>query len=149
MKKLGLLIITLVAYLGVNGQANNQLNFGFGLNSFQNSIPIYISYDFVAAEDITVAPVVQLDIANINWMTIGVRADYYFDRLFGSNKHWDFYAGANAGFLWWFDTISGTSDLDLGLEAGTRYWFNEKWAINFEMGGGSSFSSKLGVSMSL
>lgn len=150
MKKIGIFLIVLFSYLGVNGQAQNQLNFGIGLDSFDNSLPMYISYDFSVHEDIKVAPVAQIDLLNFNWMTIGVRSDYYFDRLLGSNSSWDFYAGVNVGFLWIFtNTISGTSDFSWGLEGGSRYWFSDKWGVNLEFGGGSSFSTKLGLSVAL
>jgi len=147
MKQLTLIAVFFLTANGLFAQATPQLNFGFGINS-GGDFPMYASYDFPVNEDISIAPLVQLDLG-FNWLTLGVKGDYYFDRLLQLPSDWDVYGGANGGFNIFFNDHNDASTLELGLQIGGRWHWNDKWALNLEFAGGSSFGTKLGVTVSI
>ena len=117
-----------------------QLNMGLGFN--ENGLPVYGGVDFAVHDEITIGPQATLVFDDDPYMTIGFRGDYHFNRLIEITEEWDLYAGANAG------VGIGTDDtLELGLQIGGRYYWNNKWGINMEFAGGNTFNAKLGVSM--
>jgi len=125
------------------GKGGQQLNFGFG---FGTDFPIYASYDFGVHDDITVAPRVALDLNGFDWLTIAGRGDYHFNSLLNISDEWDFYAGLNIGFR---IGMSGTSSgLQFGAQVGGRWYWNEKWGLNVEFGGGTTMAGGgIGLSM--
>ena len=143
MKKITLLFVfTLVlSATSVFAQARKELNFGL----------IGVNYEMPVSESITIAPSVATDI-NLDWISLGVKANYYFDGLFGiTNDAWDVYGGANAGFgIYNGNDESKSSDLSLGLQIGGRWFWNDKWGVYAEYAGGSlgSFPA-IGVTMKL
>jgi len=145
MKKITFIALMLFGMTNLFGQAKPQLNFGLGFNK-GGDFPIYASYDFPVHEDVSIAPTVQTDL-NLDWMTIGARGDYYFDRLLGLPKDWDVYGGANIGLDFLFG--ANYSELDLGLQVGGRWRWNDMWALNLEFAGGTSFGTKLGVTVAI
>ena len=140
-----LLFVTTLSF----GQANKGLNFGLGLSD--GGIPVYLSYDFPVAANLSVAPFVETNLDGFNWITPGVKVDYYFDQLLGMPDAFDFYAGGNAGFIIYMGNHndSGTGNLHLGLEVGGRWWFSDKWGLNLEFAGGTGYRTKLGLSMKM
>jgi hypothetical protein len=62
-------------------------------------------------------------------------------------QNWDFYAGLNIGFRIGLDNAT-SSGLDLGAQVGGRYYWNDKWGVNVEFGGGSTMAGG-GVGLSL
>ncbi len=129
-------------------KGDKQLNFGLGLNA--DGLPVYAQLDFAVNPDITVSPMAALTAGNsYSFMTIGVHSDYHFNSLLNIPPNWDFYAGVNLGFRFYLGQGSGTSPLVLGLQMGGRYYWNSRWGINLEFGGGAGFGSRIGVSRKL
>lgn len=142
----GLLFITF-AMMAQDGAAplskgEKQLNFGLGFSG--RGIPAYIGIDFAFHNDWTAGPVLRVIIDDdMGFGALG-RVDYHWNRLLEIPSNWDFYLGANLG------VVSGDDfDLDLGLQLGGRWYWNEKWGLNLEFGGGTGYGSSLGVSMKL
>lgn len=120
------------------GQARSQLNFGI----------IGVSYDIPVAADVAISPFAGTNL-DLSWLTVGVKANYYFDGLFGLPEPWDVYAGANVGYAMTLDTnINPDNDLDLGLQVGGRWFWSEKWGLYLELGGGKTGGTAgLGITM--
>ncbi len=124
-------------------KGEKQLNFGLGMA--YSTLPVYVGIDFAVHDDVTVGGQLGLDLAYFDWMSLMARADYHFNRIMGIPKDFDFYAGggigANVGMGGYGSTVG------LNLHVGGRWYWNEIWAINVEMGGGSTFGGLVGVSM--
>jgi hypothetical protein len=143
MKKL----LTIIALSGilffsastVFAQAQRQLNIGL----------IGVSYEIPVATDITIAPAAGVDI-NFNHLSIGVKANYYFDGLFGLPDEWDVFGGINAGYGIALDS-NNNSDFDFGLQIGGRWFWNDKWGVYVELGGGilNGAGGGVGVTMKM
>ncbi|RLD42414.1 MAG: hypothetical protein DRI86_11690 [Bacteroidetes bacterium] len=126
MKKTVLLIAFIASTTLMFGQAQRQLNIGL----------IGVSYEIPLGAAVTIAPTAFTDF-ELNWLTLGVKANYYFDELFGLPAAWDVYAGANAGFgLWIGGNDTKDNGLDVGIHVGGRWFWSEKWGIYLELGGG-------------
>ena len=154
MKKLSLLFLfTLtLSITNVFGQARQELNFGL----------IGVNYEIPVHEDITIAPAVATDF-NLDWITVGVKANYYFDKIFEiTDSAWDVYGGANIGYAfysgrddyYYYDgyrySHNYDNDLDLGLQVGARWFWNDKWGVYAEIAGGSiRFIPTVGITMKL
>jgi hypothetical protein len=151
MKKVTLLVAGLfisLVMLAQEGAAplskgGKQLNFGLGFSS--RGLPTYVGMDFAFHNDWTAGPVVQLIFdENFGFGALG-RVDYHWNRLMGIPSNWDFYLGANVGVI-----SQDEFDIDFGLQIGGRYYWNEKWGVNLEFGGGSGYGGGgIGVSMKL
>ncbi len=140
MKKTLLLIAFIASTTFMFGQAQRQLNFGI----------IGASFDIPVASAIAIAPFAGTDL-NLDYLNLGVKANFYFDELIGLPAAWDLYAGANAGFAMWIGKDNGTSGVDIGLQVGGRWFWNEKWGIYLEFGGGhhSKGTAGLGLTMKM
>lgn len=143
------LILLFLVFSGVlfaqNGQAplsmgERQLNMGLGFN--RDGFPIYGGIDFAVHDDVTIGPQLNLLFDNNSSVAIAFRGDYHFNRLLEIPSNWDVYGGANAGIRMGDDT-----ELELGLQIGGRWYWNDKWGLNLEFGGGNNFGTTLGVSM--
>lgn len=142
MKKL----LTIIALSGilffsastVFAQAQRQLNIGF----------VGVSYEIPVATDITIAPAIGTDF-NFNHLSIGVRANYYFDSLFGLPDEWDVFGGANLGYGIGLD--NNNSDFAFGLQIGGRWFWNDKWGVyaQFEGGNLDGAGGGIGVTMKM
>ncbi|MGQ1786725.1 MULTISPECIES: hypothetical protein [unclassified Saccharicrinis] len=121
-------------------KGDKQLNFGLGFNT--DGFPVYGGVDFAVHDEITIGPQVNMVFGDDSSLSLGFRGDYHFNRLLEITSDWDVYAGANAGL-----GIETNNTLELGLQIGGRYYWDNKWGINLEFGGGNTFSTKLGVSM--
>ena len=121
-----------------------QLNFGIGIDD-GGGIPLYAGVDFHIADNLTLGPVASLSSDFFS----GVGAiNYHFDELFGLPSEWNIYAGANAGFIASLDDDFSGDGFGIGLQLGGRYFFNDRWGINLEGGGGNQISGgKLGMTM--
>ena len=124
-------------------KGGKQLNFGLGFSGY--GLPVYVGMDFAFHNDWTAGPAIRMVFDDpFRFGALG-RVDYHWNRLIGIPSNWDFYLGANLGF------ISGNEfDLDLGLQLGGRWYWSEKWGLNLEFGGGYGYGGgTLGVSMKL
>lgn len=124
-------------------KGEKQLNFGLGLA--YSTFPVYVGMEYAVHDDITVGGQLGFDMAYFDWMSIMARGDYHFNRIIGIPKDFDFYAGAGVGVnigMGGYATAVG-----LNLHVGGRWYWDEKWGLNLEMGGGTTFGGRLGVSM--
>ena len=152
MKKF-LLLILLAGMFSAFSQApldkgQKQLNFGLG---FGGGLPAYIGMDFAIHPDITLGGEVYMNLDGFDYIVPKFRGDYHFNTLIGIPPEFDFYAGANVGFLVYFGNgDSYTTGLDLGLQVGGRWYWNDKWGINLELGGGvKNYGGRFGLSMKM
>ncbi len=140
MKKITLLLLVagLFSFNSVFSQATKQLNFGI----------VGISYEIPVATDITIAPFAGSNL-DLSYLTLGVKGNYYFDNLVGLSDPWDFYGGANLGYALGISNDKD-NDIALGLQVGGRWFWNEKWGIYLEFGGGNlGGAGGLGITMKL
>jgi len=87
---------------------------------------------------------------DLDYLVLGVKADYYFDKLFELPPEWDVYGGINGGYkIWLGDNDNNDSDFDLGVEVGGRWFWNDKWGVVLEVSGGVGYGGMLGVTMKL
>lgn len=143
------------------GIGQTQVNAGFGLSSW--GLPVYVGFDNGIHNDITLGGEFSFRTYNSVWKSvqynhtifaISGNGNYHFNRILNIPRNWNFYAGLNIGFhsvsspkYYPGNVISG---LGLGMQVGGRYYFNEKFGINLEFGGGNAFSGgKFGVSIKL
>ena len=137
------------------GQA--QINAGLGFSSW--GLPVYVGMDYGIAQDITIGGELSFrsySDGGYSSSIIGIsgNGNYHFNRIMNIPSNWDFYAGLNLGFYNW-SSPSGyggnhSSGLGLGVQVGGRYYFNSKWGINLEFGGGNAASGgQFGVSFKL
>ena len=80
--------------------------------------------------------------------------NYHFNTVLEIPRNWDLYAGLNISYFVWNSPSdyggSHSSGLVLGLQAGGRYYFSKKTAVNFEVGGQlAGAGAKLGFSFIL
>ncbi len=130
MKKL----ITITAFIGIaiitfqndaQAQATKQLNLGI----------VGVSYELPVSSAITIAPAAFTN-TDFSHLILGVKANYYFDDLFTLHNDWDVYGGANAGFGLGIGNDKD-SDFGFGAQVGGRWFWNEKWGVYAEIGGGN------------
>ncbi|WP_207214085.1 hypothetical protein [Flavobacterium anhuiense] len=146
MRKSTLSIFTLLCFASVFAQARKEINFGL----------IGINYEIPVHRDITIAPGVGTTL-DLDWLNAGVKGNYYFDHVFGiTDDAWDVYGGANVGYS--FDLRDDHdnnghdgSDFNVGLQIGGRWFWNDKWGVYVEIGGGnvSGFSPGIGLTLKL
>jgi len=143
MKKIILIVVAILAVNFAFSQAKSELNFG-GLGT-----GLYLSYEIPVASAVTIAPLAKTD-WDFNHLVLGVKADYYFDELFGLPDAWDVYGGLNGGYRIWFsDGHSASDSFDIGAEIGGRWFWSDRWGLNLEFGGGTSVNGGLGITMRL
>jgi len=139
MKKSIIILFFVFAASGAFAQATKQLNFGI----------IGVGFDIPVASAIAITPYAGTDLG-LNYLNLGVKASYYFDELIGLPEAWDLYAGAGVGFAMWIGNgNSSTSGLDIGLQVGGRWFWNEKWGIYLEFGGGHHTGGTAGLGLTM
>jgi len=126
-----------------------QLNFGVGLNG--DGVPLYFGGDVNIANNVTLGA--QGSYTSDRIGILG-NLNYHFDEIFEIPSEWNVYAGANAGIYLDNDNNNNNnndkSTFGFGLQIGGRYFFNDKWAVNLEVGGGNVLSGgKLGATFKL
>lgn len=134
-------------------KGKTQINAGLGFSNY--GIPIYVGLDYGIHPDISIgaqgafrsydnsgfkASIIELS-GNVN---------YHFNSILKiKDNHWDVYAGLSVGYwIWNWDTnFPGSNASGAGLygQLGGRYFFNPKWAVNLEFGGGTMSGGKLGI----
>jgi hypothetical protein len=141
MKKSTILFFFLFTFFVVNvfGQARQELNFGL----------VGANYEIPVQKNITIAPGASTNF-DFNWLTLSVRGNYYFDNLFEiTNESWDVYGGLAAGYSFYNGDGKKDSDFDLGLHLGGRWFWNEKWGVYLELGGGSVQGMNGGIGLTV
>ena len=149
MKKITVFFVfgLFLSMTNVFGQARHELNFGL----------IGANYEIPVHKDITIAPGIGTNL-DLDWLNIGVKGNYYFDNVFGlSDPAWDVYGGLNLGYSVFMgdndpnDTDKDESDINLGLQIGGRWFWNDKWGVYLEIAGGniSGLSPMIGVTVKM
>lgn len=149
MKKLGLIclflsFVTLASAQSPIGANGKQLNFGIGIDGY--GVPLYVGMDFGVHPDITIGGQLGLNLG-FDYFSLSFRSDYHFNTLLSIPRDWDLYGGLNIGFIAGLDDNYSGSGLDIGLQVGGRYYWNNAWGVNLEFGGGNNISGgRLGLS---
>ncbi len=149
---------------GTLGKGGKQFNAGLGFSNY--GVPIYAGLDFGVHESITIGP--KISFRNYNDKYLGTKysqslvvvsfnGNYHFNKLFNLPSEWDVYAGASLGYYLWSEgKINGTpysgaqaSSLGFDGQVGGRYFFNKKFAINLELGGGTGTGGNFGITYKL
>jgi hypothetical protein len=149
MKKITVFFVfgLFLSMTNVFGQARHELNFGL----------IGANYEIPVHKDITIAPGIGTNL-DLDWLNIGVKGNYYFDNVFGlSDPAWDVYGGLNLGYSVFMgdndpnDNDKDESDINLGLQFGGRWFWNDKWGVYLEIAGGnvSGLSPMIGVTVKM
>jgi hypothetical protein len=121
-----------------------ELNIGLGLNA--DGLPLYASFDFPVATNVTVSPVLGVTLSNPeSYISLAGAVNYHFNQLLEIPSNWDLYAGGSIGFHMFMGNSNETSPLELNLQVGARYFWSKDWGINLELGGGSGYSGLIGV----
>ena len=159
---IGFLVITTILFAQKPiSKGQTQLNAGVGFSSW--GMPVYFGLDYDIYPDISIGAEISYRSYSESWVggkysqtIIGFlgNGNYHFNRVLNIPSPWDFYAGLNLGFynISSPNNYNGSVDSGLGLGAqiGGRYYFNKKWAINFDLGGGNSVSGgKIGITFKL
>lgn len=139
MKKITLLFVfgLIIGATTIFGQATKQLNFGL----------IGVSYDIPVATNIAISPFAGTNF-DVKWLNLGVKGNYYFDGLLKLPVEWDIYGGAAVGYAIAIDNDK-KSDLDLGLQVGARWFWNDKWGVYLEFGGGGHTGGTGGLGLTV
>jgi len=149
------------------GGGEMQVNGGFGFSNY--GIPIYVGMDYGFNEDITFGG--EISYRSYSQSFFGVKfkhkiigfsgnANYHFNNLLSLPTEFDLYGGVSLGFYSWSTSSSGSSlikytgsggsGLGVGLQIGGRYFFNESWGANLQLGGGNAASgAQIGVTYQL
>jgi len=123
----------------VFGQARSELNFGL----------IGANYEIPVHKDISIAPGASTNF-DLNWLTLHVKANYYFDNLLElTDEAWDVYGGIGTGFAIYNGNDNKDNGFDLGLHVGGRWFWNDKWGVYLEFGGGSTQGASGGVGLTV
>jgi len=152
MKRVLLLILVAAMFTTAFSQAplskgQKQLNMGLGMSGY--GLPAYIGMDFSIHPDVTLGGEVAFNLQGFDYITPRFLANYHFNTLIGIPPEFDFYAGGNLGFVIYFGDGENISGLDLGLQVGGRWYWNNKWGLNLEFAGGTGWGTKFGVSMKM
>ena len=177
MKKLILSITTLFIAFSINAQVayqqgDNQLNFGFNVGQGPG---IWGSYEVGITDNISVggeaaigfrAGVGSVYVTSYNYFQANFRfsgfANYHFAQLVGLPDEWDLYGGADIGYSIWTKSSNApdggaydwynwnNSSFMIGAHGGGRWFWNEKWGVMAEFGGGYGyFVAKGGLTLKL
>lgn len=136
-----------------------QLNAGFATSGWDN--PIYFGADYGLQNNFTIGAEVSYQTYKsfgIKSTIIGLQANgnYHFNEILELPSEWDLYGGLSLNYYYWNTDIDGGLDFvddesfGLGAQIGGRYFFNDKFGINLEVGGGNATSGgKIGVTYKL
>ncbi len=119
-----------------------QLNAGTGF--YSGGFPIYAFADFTVNPNWTIGPQINFVFYNNFSFVVSGRADYHFNSLLNIPSVWDLYAGATMGI-----DFSHQLSFSSGIHVGGRWYWDKTWGLNVEIGGGTYFSSTVGISMKL
>ncbi len=107
--------------------------------SFGDNGTINAQYEIPIVENVTISPavVIPFDFDNLS---VGVRADYYFDSLMKLPEPWDIWGGVDTGIV-----LGGDDNFNINGHVGVEYKFDETWGILAEFGGGTASFGGIGV----
>jgi outer membrane immunogenic protein len=142
------------------GKGGKQLNVGLGFSDW--GVPIYVGADFGVHDDVTIGPKISYRNRTYRFganrydqslIVLGFNGNYHFNKLLNLESKWNLYAGLTLGYYLWSDSdFPGARDSDVGLDLqiGGRYFFNDKFGLNLELGGGSGTGAgSFGITLKL
>jgi len=144
MKKLATFLLFTGLLFGFSNTASAQEDYS-ALNlyvSFGDNTSINAQYEIPIMENVTISPSVVIPL-DFDYLTVGVRADYYFDYLMGLSKDWDIWGGLDTGFVVGKDNDNDV--FNINIHVGTEYKINPTWGILAEFGGGTASFGGIGV----
>ena len=147
MKKLVTLLLTIGVFMIAAETTYAQENYGGVLNTFVkfgDDASIGAHYEIQVASSVTVSPEARIWFNDENTIALGGRADYYFDELLGLVEPWDIWGGVDAGII-----TNGDDDFDLNIHIGFEYKLSDTLGLVLELGGGSTTSGGIGLSIRL
>lgn len=166
MKKLILIIAFGFLSNGIFAQnplaeGQTQLNAGIGLSGW--GVPVYVGFDYGIAKDWSLGGQLSFQTDddhyngykyNSSAIGIGANGNYHFNRIMKIPSDFDFYAGASLTYyIWNYDNYPNNAhpdntSLGLGLQVGGRYFFNDTFGLNLELGGNTGTNgAKFGVTV--
>ena len=107
--------------------------------SFGGNGAINAQYEIPIVENVTISPAVVIPL-DFDDLSVGVRADYYFDSLMKLPEPWDIWGGVDTGIV-----LGGDDAFNINGHVGVEYKFNETWGILAEFGGGTASFGGIGV----
>lgn len=149
---------------------DNQINFGIYVGK---GFGFYGSYERGITDNISAGAELGIGVRNEFYGNYGysdynfsqsnyrftVNGQYHFAQLVGISEEWDLYGGLDIGYSIWTksnDTPAEvaynwyTSSFLIGINGGARWFWNEQWGVNAEIGGGLGyFVFKTGLSVKL
>ncbi len=157
---------------GTLKEGKTQLNAGLGFSGW--GTPVFLGLDYGLGNNFTLGGEVSYRSYSNNYnygygndyqynysiIGLGANVNYHFNQVLDLPSKWDLYGGASLNYFIWNNSYkyngsnsnnvfnpnyANTSGIGFGLQAGVRYFFNSKWGINFETGGGSIFGGKIGL----
>jgi len=146
MKKLTTFLLFTGLLIGVTNAVSAQEDYT-ALNlyvSFGDNNAINAQYEIPVAENITVSPAVVIPFS-FDYLTIGVRADYYFDHLMRLSKDWDIWGGLDTGFNIGDDNNNNNNVFNINVHVGVEYKITPTLGILAEFGGGTASFGGIGV----
>ncbi len=141
MKKLITLLFFGFVFAAITNNVTAQEDYS-ALNlyvSFGDNGAINAQYEIPIVENVTISPavVIPFDFDNLS---VGVRADYYFDSLMKLPEPWDIWGGVDTGIV-----LGGNDAFNINGHVGVEYKFDETWGILAEFGGGTASFGGIGV----
>lgn len=144
MKKLLTLLLFTGFFIGMSNSVTAQEDYS-ALNlyvSFGDNSAINAQYEIPVMENVTVSPAVVLPF-DFDDISVGVRADYYFDSLMSLPEPWDIWGGVDTGIV-----LGGDDDaFNLNAHVGVEYKFSPAWGLLAEFGGGTASFGGIGVGL--
>lgn len=136
MKKNLRIILFSILLMGASSHLHAQESYGGALNlfgSFGEYSVITGSYEIPLATNWTISPQATIPF-DFDFIVAGARVDYYFDSILGLNEPWDIWGGVGAGLVIGLDEAYSGDGIDLILNIGTEYKFNDKLGIILAFG---------------
>jgi outer membrane immunogenic protein len=170
MKQLLFITLTLLSVSafaqGSLDKGRAQINAGFGFSTW--GVPVYIGTDIAVHESITIGG--KFSYRNYahryagykysqSLSAIGINGNYHFNKVLRIPSKFDFYAGVTIGYYVWsnvkWDGVSQgayggeASGIGAEVQLGGRYFFNDKLAVNLELGSGTGSGMNMGLTYKL
>jgi hypothetical protein len=162
MKKVAVIVIAFLLSSSAYSQyklrvGDAQLNAGLGLSTHWGS-PVYVGFDYGVHRYVSVGAEASFRSYTYNndfgvtirqnTLALLVNGNFHFSGLLPIPKDWDIYMGMNVGGYYNnTNTNIRGSGFGIGAQFGGRYYFNDNFGINLEVGGGTIFDwGKLGIS---
>lgn len=162
------IIGTTLSALAQNPIKMGERQFNAGLGIFGKGTAMYAGMDFGIVENISAGGEIafhsktsRFGFGKISYQGfgLGANANYHFNELLNLQEQWGLYAGLTLSYFKWNTNVTdssgnpytyiGTYDYDSGLkldfQVGGRYFFNERFGLNLELGGLSESGGKLGI----